>query len=136
MTQPRSAGITLLRLRVATDRICGSTEPRRSVSREAHLQPCCPVIRKFGFESRRGHKHFKGVSAGCAVRSPKPDRQGSIPRAPAKTNDTEDQALLRNSMVEYLTYNQGVVGSNPAGWLHRRSIRLPVLFVCFYGAVM
>lgn len=31
-----------------------------------------------------------GVSVGCAVRSPKPNRRGSIPRAPAK------QTILRN----------------------------------------
>ena len=75
-----------------------------------------------------------GVSEGCAVRSPKPDRRGSIPRAPA-TNDTEEQALLRNSMVEFLTHNQDVAGSTPAKRLHGRSVRLPALFVCFFAPV-
>ena len=48
-----------------------------------------------------------------------------------QTNDTEERALLRNSMVEFLTDNQDVAGSNPADG-PRRFTRLPVLFVCFF----
>lgn len=51
---------------------------------------------------------------------------------PRQTNDTEEQALLRNSMVEFLTSDQDVAGSTPAKRPRGRSVRLPALFVCFF----
>ena len=50
----------------------------------------------------------------------------------SQTADTEDRALLRSSPVEHLIHHQDVVGSIPTERPHRRSIRPPALFGCFF----